>query len=178
MKARILFPIILTILLFSCTDKKADLEAKIVEVTKSMEKANFPEEKDMTEIVDLYENYISQYPDDAKTYDYMELKAKYEMVLGKYEASIASYDAIIDKYEKSDRTGEATYMQGYIYQNYLNDIDAAQKSYEGFLQDFPDHPLANDVTIILENIHLSDEELYQKIIQQAQEDSIPSELID
>jgi TolA-binding protein len=82
-----------------------------------------------------------------------------------YEGAVAAYDDIIAKFPEGDRKGDALFMQAFIYQNDMADIASAEAKYLDFIRKYPNHEMADDARFAAENLSLSDEELYNKIIQ-------------
>jgi len=63
-------------------------------------------------------------------------------------------------------------MQGFIAENYIGDKDAAAKRYEAFLAKYPDHELADDAKFSLDNLSLTDQEIFDKLLKMQEVDSL------
>lgn len=157
--------LILSVIFISCGDSKADLTAEINRLSDVMKQEDFPSTENMDSIVVLYDQYITAYPEDAITFDYLELKAKYLAANNKYDESIQVYDHIIAKYKNDDKVADAAFMQAFIEENYKGDKQAAEKRYLDFLEKYPDHELADDARFSIENLNLTDEQIFEKLMQ-------------
>ncbi len=157
--------IFLSFLMLSCNDGKTDLVNQIEELTAVMKNEDFPSDVNMDAIIGLYDQYINAYPEDAATFSYMELKAKYLGASNKYDESIAVYDEIIAKYDDDAKVADALFMQAFIEENYKGDKQAAEKRYQDFLAKYPDHELADDARFSLENLNLTDEQIFEKLMK-------------
>ena len=152
-------------LFFSCSDPKADLVKEIESLSLEMKAEEFPSMANMDKIVALYDEYINAYPDDEASLSYMELKAKYIAASGNYPEAIAAYDDILAQFPEGDRKADALFMQAFLYENNMADPGAAEAKYQKFIQLYPNHELADDAKFALENLSLSDEELFEKLMQ-------------
>lgn len=166
--------LLLLSLFFSCADPKAALQKEIEKLTLEMQAEDFPSSENMNQIVVLYDQYIQNYPLDASTINYMELKAKYLAANKNYKGAVQAYEDILETFPKGNRKADALFMQAFLYQNNLADPATAKEKYQLFLEQYPDHELADDVRFTLENLYLSDEELLQKLLQ-LQGDSLVSD---
>jgi tetratricopeptide (TPR) repeat protein len=169
---RILLAQFLFLTLISCQNKQEKLITSIENLQIDMEKEAFPSLNQMQQIISLFDEYIEAYPEDEKTYSYTELKAKYQAASQDYLSAVTTYEVLIQKYPDDSRTPEALFMQGFIYENNLKELEKAKKSYQIFLQKYPSHELVEDVKFSLENLSLSDEELLMKILNKENTENI------
>ena len=156
--------LILASLLFSCSDPKADLIKEIDTLTGNMKSENFPSAENMDKIVLLYDQYILNYPSDKASFNYMELKAKYLAANNDFPAAIKAYDDILAKFPNGDRKAEALFMQAFIFENNMADPGSAEAKYQAFIKQYPNHEMIKDAKFALENLSLSDEELFDKLM--------------
>lgn len=54
---------------------------------------------------------------------------------------------------------------GFTYENHLNDLGKAEKYYQEFLNKYPNHELANDVDLMIQNLGKSPEEIINRANQ-------------
>lgn len=71
---------------------------------------------------------------------------------GKYDEAISTYNKLIDTYPASPYGPQARFMIGFIYANEMKDIENARKSYEKFLEIYPDHEMAKDARWELDHL--------------------------
>lgn len=148
--------------LLSCTDKKTALVAQIDEVTATMKQEDFPSQENMEKIIALYNDFITQYPEDEQTYAYLELKAKYQSANKQYQEAIETYNVILEKYPNHEKNADALFMQAFIYENQLFDKTAAKEIYTQFIQQYPNHDLMPSAQFSIDNLFLTDEEIMKK----------------
>jgi len=70
----------------------------------------------------------------------------------KYEAAIDNFKNIIEYYPKGENTPKAIFMIGYIYANNIENLDAAKKFYQMFIEKYPKHDLADDADYELKTL--------------------------
>jgi isocitrate lyase len=64
------------------------------------------------------------------------------------------------------------FLQGFISENGLKDTAAARKFYENFLKQYPNHKLASDVKISLNNMGKTPDELIREFEKKNSADSL------
>lgn len=158
-------------LFFSCQDEQAKIKSSIDELTQAMQEEAYPSQENMEKVIELYDEYISKYPDSEESFTYMELKAKYLSANNQQEEAIEAYDDLIQKYPEDERSAEALFMQAFIFENYLFDKTKAKEKYSDFLKHYPNHELADDAVFSIENLSLSNQELLEKL-KQGKQDSL------
>jgi TolA-binding protein len=163
------FLILSLIALFSCSDPKADLIKEIDTLSTVMKAEDFPSEENMNKIVGLYNLYLLTYPEDELALNYMELKAKYLSANNDYAGAIKAYDDIIAKFPEGNRKADALFMQAFIYEDNMLDLGSAEAKYQSFIEQYPKHELVHDAQFAIENLSLSDEELFEKLMMMQNE---------
>lgn len=116
------------------------------------------------ELVETYQLYAEQNPDDAKSPDYlfMALDISVNLNVDDSQKTIAIADALIEKYPDFEMTPMAMFIKGFVYENMVKDISLAEKTYRQFLEKYPDSPMVKDVEATIENLGLTPEELVRK----------------
>ena len=76
------------------------------------------------------------------------------------------YKKIFNDYPKSKEAENSLFMAGFILANELSDLDSAKKTYELFLEKYPEGDLADDAQVELKNLGKSPEEILMQKIQQ------------
>ncbi|MEN3041430.1 MAG: tetratricopeptide repeat protein [Bacteroidia bacterium] len=69
---------------------------------------------------------------------------------------------------KSPLAPKALFYEAFLYETMLNDTAKARQRYEDFLQYYPDHELARDARLSIQNLGRSPSELMQQILKQSQ----------
>ena len=112
--------------------------------------------------------YIDHFPDDSLTPDYTyRLGAIHLNYLQKPQEGIDYLDQMLKKFPDHERAPYALFTQALTYEKLSREhgkqqkqqfIDSAKKKYQVFLDQYPDHQLADDAEISKENLGLSAEE--------------------
>ena len=73
--------------------------------------------------------------------------------------AILYYDKITYTYPKFRKIAYCYFLEGFVYENQMNDLINAKKYYTLFITKYPTHPLTKDAKILIENLGKSPEEL-------------------
>lgn len=109
-----------------------------------------------------YMDYAGRFPDDPKTPGYIFKAAELANGLEKHEQAITNFELLITKYPEYEKVPQALFLQAFIYDNSINDDAKAKIYYEKFLSKYPDHELAKDAKISIEQLGKTDEELIEE----------------
>lgn len=138
----ILFCLLLSITLFSCNAEKKKLKERIAIAEKKSADQNV---ESLSALAALYEEYADKFKGDKEAPLYLLKSAKTYTQLQQFPKSIALFTLLTERYPNSQVAGDALNTIGYIYENNLGDYANAKKTYELFLQKYPNHVLAPDV---------------------------------
>ncbi len=163
MKNKILF-IGCFLIFVSCKNEQVRLEEKINYLYRSINQENNLKQKEAKDLIVLYEQYVAKYAKSEKSLSYLESKADFEMALKDYNAAINTYSTLIKMFPKTERAGEALFMQAFIYETLLNNKEKAAELYTRFLEAYPNHQLSDDAKFSLKHLQYSDEEILQLIL--------------
>ena len=111
------------------------------------------------ELIEKSKTYAETYPDDELSPAYLFRSGNVSVGIGAFQEAIALFEAVHQNYEDYERAPDALFLEGFTYENHLNDIENAKKTYEAFLQRFPEDQLADQVRVVLQNLGKSPEEL-------------------
>ena len=73
--------------------------------------------------------------------------------------SIEIYNSIYNNYPTYIKRPYSLFLQGFIYENEIHNLDSAKAKYEMFLSVYPSHPIAKDVRITLASLGKSPEQV-------------------
>ena len=118
------------------------------------------------ELVDLYVNYANNYPGDSMAVEFLFKGAEFCLNLGEGQRSITLYDRVIQEYPDFRKVPECLFLKGYVYENYLGDLDSAKAIYLEFLERYPENEFADDAAISIQNLGKSPEELIRQFEEQ------------
>ncbi len=172
-KMRLFAVLLFALTMAACQSGKDRLVQKIDE----MEKRVFDgatqqvDRKAAMELIVLYEQYADTYPEDTVSAYYLFKAGDYANGTGDYMSAIRYYK-LCSEYEAYSRREIAFFLQGFIYENQLQDLENARAIYSEFLARYPGHHLTRDVEFSLENLGKTPEELIEMFEQR---DSLESE---
>lgn len=121
--------------------------------------------KTANQLIDESTAYYKEYPKDKNSADYIFRAADVARGIGSYQQAIQLWGEVQQSFPNYKRTGDALFMQGFTYENNLNDKVNAKKCYKSFLQKYPNHPQKHTVQLSLENIDASPEDLIKRFKQ-------------
>lgn len=113
-------------------------------------------------VVTLYANYARTYPDDPASPEYLFKAGEISSSLNQSEKAIAYFDTLYTKYPKFDKAPYSLFLQAFIYENQLKNLDKARKLYNLTIHKFPNHQVALDSKASLQNLGKSEEELIRE----------------
>jgi TolA-binding protein len=163
---KILLVLLIATAIASCKSEKRKLSDKITEREKEMlnDSSQAVNHKMAAEIIELYKEYADKFPEDTLAAEYLFRAGDVSNGIGQYKEAIGFYKRCseINTYGKQP---VAFFLQGFIYETQLNDMQNAKRIYEEFLQKYPNHKLASDVNFSLANLGKSPEELVKMFEQ-------------
>lgn len=80
---------------------------------------------------------------------------------GKMQEAIAYYERVLAEYPASGHGDEAQFMIGFIYEEYIRDLEKARRAYRRVLENYPDSELAVSARHLLPNIGRAPQEWAQ-----------------
>ncbi|GAB4289564.1 MAG: hypothetical protein Kow0068_15100 [Marinilabiliales bacterium] len=180
MKKSFILIIFITGILISCSSDKNSSEKQnlIKEITASEKKISenneliFKNPNAGTNLIALYNNYATQYPDDSLSAIYTYKAAELCNALGKGQDAIKYYNQVLTKYPDFEKAPYCLFLIAFVYETQLNDIDKAREYYTEFINKYPDHEFADDAKISIENLGMDLEELVKKFEENQNTDSL------
>jgi TolA-binding protein len=118
------------------------------------------------ELVGMYENYADNYPDDSMAVENLFKAAELCLNLGEGQRAIELYGRVITEYPDFRKVPECYFLTGYVYENYLGDLENAKIIYSAFLEKYPDNDFADDAEISIQNLGKTPEELIKQFEEQ------------
>lgn len=114
-------------------------------------------------VLNIYYNYIENFPEDTINAHYLFKAAQLQITLKQPEQAIRNLNSLINKYPSFYKIAEAYYLKAYAYDAGLNDAENAQKAYKDFINKFPKHPLTQSAKNNLSIAGKSEKELLKFI---------------
>lgn len=118
-----------------------------------------------------YEAYAAKYPGDTIGANFLFKAADFYRYMGKPLRSIGIYEQIYKNYPTFEKRPYALFLQGFIFENEVHNVHTARIKYDDFLRAYPDHPIADDVKLSMENLGKTPEQLMAEIEAKQQADS-------
>ncbi|MBO7490763.1 MAG: tetratricopeptide repeat protein [Bacteroidales bacterium] len=113
-------------------------------------------------LIALYTQFADAFPDDSMTAHYLHLAAQVANGMGLYDEMVTYYDRVIDNYPNYSHLDECFYEKGLALDN-GGRKEEAREAYEEFLDEYPDHFLANDIRTAMSLLDMSDEMLSEHL---------------
>jgi outer membrane protein assembly factor BamD (BamD/ComL family) len=121
------------------------------------------------EMIRAYTAYADAYPDDTASAEYLYKGAEIAMNLKMSGMAIEYYKRIQGAYPGWSKVPYCLFLQAFILENQLQQYDQARALYERFAAGYPDHPLADDARMSVQNMGIPLEELIKSWEQKKQE---------
>ena len=102
--------------------------------------------------VQLIEALALSFPEDVNTPKYLISYAEVSGKMGDISGAIAGFDWVIQYYPESNEAPMALFLKGFYFENHFNNKIEAENSYKLFLEKYPDHYLAKDVSLLIKNL--------------------------
>lgn len=112
--------------------------------------------------LDAYMNYVNSFPEDSASADYLFKVAELQRAKKQYAEAVATFGKVAEQYPSFEKVPHTVFLQGFIYENDLQDMDKARERYEYFVKTYPKHPLARDVQFSLNNLGKSPEQIIRE----------------
>ncbi len=169
-----------TMLLWGCSSKPKGIEtateAQLITSLGQLEsqlRQNSGTSLDTAKIntfVQNAETLAERFPQDSLAPLYLFKAAELRHASGKWAEAIELWGTVDTKFKNYQRSPEALFMQGFVSENDLQNRKQAIRYYEVFLAKYPQHPMAEDAKVLIENLKkgVTDQELIEQFEQQQQ----------
>ena len=125
----------------------------------------------VNELLKSYISYADAFPTDTTGANYLFKAADFYRYMRKPLRSIELYAKIYNNYPTFQKRPYALFLQGFIFENEVGNLDSARAKYQQFLAVYPDHAISHDVKITLNNLGKKPDELVQEFEAKAKADS-------
>jgi TolA-binding protein len=110
-----------------------------------------------------YIDFANKYPDDELAPEFLFKAGQRCNVSAQHEEAIQLFQQVIDKYPKHKIAEEALFLQGYVYENSIKDLNKAKTVYSRFIELYPNSELAEDAKYSIENLGKTPEEIFEAL---------------
>ena len=114
------------------------------------------------QLVEKSELFAKNYPKDTLSMDILFKAGEVARGSGNPEKAIELWGAIWRKNKKHPKAPMALFLQGFVCDNELRDVERAAKFYHDFLELYPNHELAEQVGQLLTYVKMDPGELVKK----------------
>ena len=118
------------------------------------------------QLIQQYKAYSFQFKADTTSASYLMKAADISRGIGKCSQSIVLLEKAKMNYPKVKETENILFLQGYIFENCLQDVPKAKQKYEAFIQKYPNHRLTTIAKTSLQYLGKSPAELLKLIEKQ------------
>lgn len=168
MKAKVAVVIVLAILAFSsCKSGKkplSDQEKLKQEITEKEKELLGKEDADAdiaNEMIEKYVSYVDKYPKDVVNAEYLFKASEIAMNFERPEDAVSFLSRIEKNYPDFDKYATCIFLKGFVYDNYLNNVEKAREYYNLFIKKYPEHKLVKDAEAALQYLDIDDEDLIE-----------------
>lgn len=149
---------ILTVIACQSPKEKALANIKALEANDSIFS---PENIEKLKVA--YIDFANKYPDDELAPEFLFKAGQRCNVSAQHTEAINLFQQVIDKYPKHRIAEEALFLQGYVYENSLKDMNRAKTVYTQFIEKYPNSELAEDAKYSIENLGKTPEEIFREL---------------
>lgn len=75
------------------------------------------------------------------------------------------YQQIVDRFPNTKERESAMFTLAFIYEEELSQLDKAKMAYENFIKEYPNSELADDATVLLQNLGKDDAEILEELLK-------------
>jgi len=151
--------------LFSCLPKqqwKRDAIDKREKYLLEASKRGIIDTASVHALINDYITYADQYPSDSDAATYLFKAADFYRFMRQPLQSVQLYNRIYGQFPKSEKRPYSLFLQGFIYENDVKNLDSARVKYQQFLDNYPNHPIAKDVRVTLDNLGKTPEQMFEE----------------
>lgn len=157
--------------LFSCsgnTEKDKSEKDKLLMKIKESEKVMYSDSLSDLNVsvannaITQYSLFANTYPEDSSSAEYLFRAAELCKALNKGQLSLNYYEKVENEYPTFAKMPLVIFMQGFVNENLLKDIEKAKLHYQRYIDKYPNSPLSNDLKTMILNLGKSDEELIKE----------------
>lgn len=136
------------------------MDSALIRLDKKMEGGLNVEKTVARKFIEIAEAYASLTDSPDKYADLLMKAAGLAKNMGEFNKSLQLYFKLNNRLPDHPQSKTALFMQAFIYENDLRDLNKAKTTYEEFLQKYPNDPdYADDAKIALQTLGKSPEEM-------------------
>lgn len=142
--------------------KAEEMAARITAMEDSLFEHMAFDQRSAHMLLDVYKAYVNAHPLDERSPEFLFRAAGVARNLKDFEQSLRLYDRIVVDNPSWEKIPETLYMKAFVYDNDLDRKGEAKVAYEKVYKNFPQHTLAGQARIAIDNLQYTDEELIER----------------
>lgn len=128
----------------------------------------------LIDLMEAYKAYGERFPNTAGAPDFTFRAGEIAMNLNRTVEAIKLFEIVYDEFRDYEKRPYALFLKAFVLENQAMQLEEAERIYNQFIEEFPDHPMADDAEYSIKNMGKSPEELIREFerqdsIRQAQE---------
>ncbi len=153
------FIIFVAALFFVACESPKEKSLKTIREMESKDSIFSPE--NIEKLKKEYIGFAEKYPDDELAPEFLFKAGQRCNVMAQHQEALQLFQRIRQTYPKHKIAEESLFLQGYIYENSMNDLENARKVYLEFIHTYPNSELAEDAKLAIQNLGKSPEEIFE-----------------
>ena len=107
-------------------------------------------------------SYVKTYKNDPRSAEILFKSGQVLNGLQSYSFAIRKFQEVFLLFPKSAKASESMFICGFINENNLQNYKEAEFYYRKFIKQYPQHPLAKDAKVSLDNLGKTPEEMLRE----------------
>lgn len=141
---------------------KEDYTNKIDSLEKKLHQAQIIDNSTGVDMIAAYTSYAEHFPEDTITPDYLFKAGEIASSVKQGQRAINIYNSICEKYPSYKKIHYCLFLQAFIYETQLNNLEKAKEIYNKVIEKYPNESISNDAKACIQNLGKSDEELIKE----------------
>ena len=160
------------IFMASCQSNKSEQQViEEMEETLMKEQGGVIDEALAEEMIKKYVDFVNKNLDHELSPGYLFKAADISVNVNQPMRGVKFLDDLEKNYPAYEKLPEVLFLKGFIYENYLSSPDKAREIYTDFLDRYPEHELAEEVKVLIQNVGKSLEDLVKEFEAKNQQPS-------
>jgi hypothetical protein len=146
-------------------EKKIELQSNIESLEKKVLSTGTITEQsqgDARNLVNRYHEFATLFPKDEVSPEYLFRAADVLRGMGSHIRAVSTLNRIEKRFPDHRHVPEAVFLQGFIYDAFLNNPELARQHLESFVERFPGHELEASARNLLLTLDSSPEDLIER----------------
>jgi len=114
------------------------------------------------EMIKNYVDFVNKNHKNELAPTYLFRAADIALNMDEPERSIHFLEQIQKNYPEFEKIEDVLFLKGFIYENNIRNLGKAKEAYDEFLNKYPEHEMADEVRMIIQNLGKTPEELIKE----------------